>query len=239
VNGSVLSQQALADVVNTIFSKGSVKEQQQMLRILGGIPAAKSEPVLDKLVTRMGNRELSPNINLELTEAVEATKSEALLARLNALKPKGTGVADYMDALLGGDRQQGARYFYTNSTGQCVRCHAVNGRGGEVGPALTNIGNTLSREQILEALIEPSARLSPGYGTVMLTLKDGQTVSGILMEETPEELVLKTSEAEPLKVPVGRIGKRENMPSSMPPMGYIMSKREIRDVVEFLTSLKK
>jgi quinoprotein glucose dehydrogenase len=206
VNGSVLSQQALADVVNTIFSKGSVKEQQQMLRILGGIPAAKSEPVLDKLVTRMGNRELSPNINLELTEAVEATKSEALLARLNALKPKGTGVADYMDALLGGDRQQGARYFYTNSTGQCVRCHAVNGRGGEVGPALTNIGNTLSREQILEALIEPSARLSPGYGTVMLTLKDGQTVSGILMEETPEELVLKTSEAEPLKVPVGRIG---------------------------------
>jgi quinoprotein glucose dehydrogenase len=239
VNGSILSQQALSDIVNTVFEKGSVKEQQQMLRILGSVPAAKSEPILDRLVTRMGNRELSPNLNLELTEAVEATKSEALLTRLNALKPKGTGVADYMDALLGGDRQQGARYFYTNSTGQCVRCHAVNGRGGEVGPSLTNIGNTLSREQLLEALIEPSARLSPGYGTVMLTLKDGQTVSGILMEETPQELVLKTSEAEPLKVPVGRIGKRENMPSSMPPMGYIMSKREIRDVVEFLTSLKK
>ncbi len=188
VNGSVLSQQALLDVVNTIFEKGSVKEQQQMLRILGSIPAVKSEPVLSKLVTRMGNKELSPNLNLELTEAVEATKSEALLAKLNELKPKGTGVADYMDALLGGDRQQGQRYFYTNSTGQCVRCHAVNGRGGEVGPSLTHIADVLSREQILEALIEPSARLSPGFGTVMLTLKDGQTVTGILSEETSQEL---------------------------------------------------
>ena len=143
-----------------------------------------------------------------------------------------------MDALMGGDRQQGARYFYTNSTGQCARCHAINGRGGEVGPSLTKIGGTLSREQLLQALIEPSARLAPGYGTVMLTLKDGQSVSGILTEETPEQLVLKTSEAEPLKVPVARIAKRENVPSSMPPMGYIMSKREVRDVVEFLANLK-
>jgi quinoprotein glucose dehydrogenase len=54
-----------------------------------------------------------------------------------------------------------------------------------------------------------------------------------LLEEIDTELVLKTSEAEPLKLPKSRISKRENYPSSMPQMGYIMSKRDIRDVVGF------
>ncbi len=238
MDGSTLSAAALSDVVNTIFEKGSVKEQQQILRTLSTIPANKTEPILDKLVTRMENKELSPNISLELTEAVDSTKSERLRSRLASSKPKGEGVANFMEALNGGDAQQGRRYFATNSTGQCVRCHAINGRGGEVGPSLTHIGSTLPREKLLEALVEPSARLSPGFGTVILTLKDGQTVTGVLSEETPQELVLKTSEAEPLKVPVARIAKRENLPSSMPPMGYIMSKREIRDMVEFLSGLK-
>ena len=84
----------------------------------------------------------------------------------------------------------------------------------------------------------PSARLSPGFGSVTLTLDDGQTVAGILMKETAEKLILKTGDAEPLDVPVGRIKSRTNLPSSMPTMGDILSKREIRDVIEFLSSLK-
>ncbi|MCE7041688.1 hypothetical protein, partial [Dyadobacter sp. CY312] len=106
-------------------------------------------------------------------------------------------------------------------------------------PNLSNIGNTLSREQILQALVEPSARISPGFGMVILTLKDGTSAAGILTSENEHELVLKTSEAEPLKIAVARIAKRDNVPSSMPPMGSIMTKREIRDVVEFLSGLKK
>ena len=80
--------------------------------------------------------------------------------------------------------------------------------------------------------------MSPGFGLVSLTLDDGQKVTGTLMKETAEELILQTSEAEPLEVPISRITKRRNNPSSMPPMGSIMSKREIRDVVEFLANRK-
>jgi len=239
MKGQNLSTAALNDISKTIFDKGSEKEQQQLLQVLGSMSVANTEPILAGLVDRMAAKKLSPSLALELGEAVDATKSTSLIAKMAPFRSMGGGVADYQDALFGGNRQVGRRYFMTNSAAQCVRCHAIGGQGGEVGPSLTNIGNVLTRDQILQSLIEPSARLSPGYGSVMLTLKDGQSVSGVLMEESDHELLLKTSEAEPLKMAVSRIAKRENLPSSMPPMGYIMSKREIRDMVEFLTNLKK
>jgi quinoprotein glucose dehydrogenase len=239
VDGAALSKGALTDISNAIFDKGSVKEQQQMLRVLATSPSAKTETILEDLVSKMGKQQLSNNLALELSEAVEATKSAPLLAKLAALRKAGNTLAEYQDALYGGNSQAGRRFFMTNSATECVRCHSVGGQGGEVGPNLSNIGNTLNREQILQAMIEPSARLSPGYGMVVLTLKDGQTAAGVLTSENEHELILKTSEAEPLKIPVSRIAKRDNVPSSMPPMGSLMSKREIRDVVEFLANLKK
>ncbi|WP_439582712.1 HEAT repeat domain-containing protein [Dyadobacter bucti] len=238
--GSVnMSKETLTDISKTIFDKGSVREQQQMLRVLGEMPITKTEGIFDNLIGKMADKTLSPSLALDLGEAVDSTKSAPLIAKLAPLRSKGATVADFQDALFGGNAQLGRRYFMTNSAAECVRCHSVGGQGGEVGPSLSNIGNVLTREQILQALIEPSARLSPGYGMVMLTLKDGTSAAGILSQENEHELVLKTSEAEPLKIPVARIAKRENVPSSMPPMGSIMSKREIRDVVEFLSGLKR
>ncbi|SKB59576.1 HEAT repeat domain-containing protein [Dyadobacter psychrophilus] len=237
--GSVnMSKEALTDISKSIFEKGSVREQQQMLRVLGTIPVAKTEGIFEDLIGKMTDKKLPQSLALDLSEAVDSTKSSTLIAKLAPLRTTGMTVTDYQDALFGGNAQLGRRYFMTNSAAECVRCHSIGGQGGEVGPNLSNIGNVLSREQILQALIEPSARLSPGFGMVMLTLKDGTSAAGILAQENDHELVLKTSEAEPLKIATARIAKRENVPSSMPPMGTIMSKREIRDVVEFLSGLK-
>lgn len=238
--GSVnMSKEALTDISNTIFDKGSVREQQQILKVLGSLPVAKTETIFTGLIGKMADNKLPQNLLLDLGEAVDSTKSSALIAKIAPLRKQGATAADYQDALFGGNAQLGRRYFMTSSAAECVRCHSIGGQGGEVGPNLSNIGNVLTREQILQALVEPSARLSPGFGMVMLTLKDGTSAAGILAQENEHELVLKTSEAEPLKIAVSRIAKRENVPSSMPPMGNIMSKREIRDVVEFLSGLKK
>jgi quinoprotein glucose dehydrogenase len=234
-----LSQAALKEVANSIFSKATVKEQQQLLKELGTMPAPKTEPILSGLIDQLAAKKLSSALALELTEAIDSSRSASLIAKLAPYRKKGSTVADYQDALYGGDAALGKKYFLSNVAAECSRCHTIGAQGGDVGPKLTYIGDQLTREQLLEALIEPSARLSPGYGMVVLTLKDGQTASGILLEENAEELLLKTSEAEPLRIPVSRIAKRDNVPSSMPPMGNIMSKREIRDVVEFLTTLKK
>ncbi len=203
------------------------------------MPVEKSEPVLDKLLDQLAAKKLDPAVTLDLSEAIDSTHAEKLIAKLKPLRPSGTTTEGFLDAMYGGNGRSAYWYFRNNSTGQCVRCHAIRGEGGTVGPDLSEIGDKLSREEIIRAMVEPSARLSPGYGSVKLTLKDGQVITGILMEENKEELVIKTSDAEPVEVNASRIEKRENLTSAMPPMGTLMSKREIRDMVEYLANLKK
>ncbi|MEN7551542.1 HEAT repeat domain-containing protein [Rapidithrix thailandica] len=234
-----ISKENLPGIVNPIFQNGALREQQEMLKVLGKMPLEKSEAILAGLIEQVTAHKLPSSITLDLIEAVEATQAESLIAQLGPLKTNGNTVDAFQETLYGGDYRQGRSFFNTNSTGQCARCHSIGGKGGEVGPSLTHIGDQLSREQILQALIEPSARLAPGFGSVTLTLKDGQKVTGILMEERADELILKTSEAEPMEIPLSRIKERKNLPSSMPPMGSLMSKREIRDMVEFLSNLKQ
>jgi len=238
LNDLNISKENLPGIVKPIFEKGTLPEQQQLLRVLGKMDPVKSEPVLSNVVDQLLGKKLSEGLTLELMEAAEATNSETLIAKASKLRTNDTGVNEYAGTLLGGNRERGRNIFFWNSAAQCVRCHAIRDQGGLVGPSLTNIGNQLTREQILQALIEPSARLAPGFGMVKLTLKDGQQVSGTLLSEDGEELILKTSQAEPLEVPVGRIEKRENYPSSMPPVGKTLSKSDIRDMIEFLSSLK-
>lgn len=238
LNNDNVSKESLPTLVQTIFTKGGVREQQQILVVLGKLTIDKTQTILAGLIDQLKEKQLSPNVSLELKEAVEASGSEALKTKIAAIKPGASPMDEYMESLFGGNRNNGRNVFNYNSTVQCVRCHNMGSEGGSVGPNLAKIGGILSREQILQALIEPSARLSPGYGTVSLKLKDGQEVTGTLAKENAEELVITTSDAEPLVIPVSRIAKRENMPSSMPPMGTLLTKREIRDVVEFLSGLK-
>jgi putative heme-binding domain-containing protein len=228
----------LPGIVNPIFEKGSLPEQQQLLQSIAKMPVDNSQEVLADLIERMVANKLPAGIRLDLIEAVEATQAEKLVAKLDALKTKGTLTDEYKDTLYGGNLQLGNAIFYRNQSVECIRCHNAGGEGGVVGPSLKGIGSRLTREQILQALIEPSARIAPGYGMISLKLTDGQEVTGTVIQETDDEIQLKTSEAEPLRIATARIKSRENYPSSMPPMGGLMSKREIRDVVEFLASLK-
>lgn len=228
----------LARIVSPIFRSGTIGEQQEMLATLAEMPLQKSTPPLRKLISDAAANRLAPEVILDLIEAVEATGSEALIASLSDLKAGGYSADAYKETLYGGRFWQGREVFNSNPAAQCVRCHAVAGAGGQVGPALDSIGAILTREQLLESLIEPGARLAPGYGSVTLTLTDGETVSGLLLQENASRIFLKGSEAEPISIPKARIARRVNQPSAMPPMGQVISRRELRDLIEYLSSLK-
>jgi len=231
--GHPLDNEKLLAIASPVLEKGSVREQQQLLKVLSGLPANQTESLLAAFASRLTEGKADKGILLELTSAIKPTHSETLRKKVENLKGNNN------ELLFGGIAERGEGYFFWNQTGQCIRCHTMGNEGGKVGPPLANIGDVLSREQILEAMVSPGARLAPGYGSVTVTLTDGSTHNGILMGEDSSSLTLQTQDAEPLKIALSRIKERKNSPSGMPAMGSIMSPDEIRNMVEYLSTRKK
>jgi cytochrome c1 len=80
---------------------------------------------------------------------------------------------------------------------------------------------------------------------MMVTLKNGESIGGALLEETAEKVVLKIPDPDDSNqqiektIAMSEIETRQPPVSAMPPMGYILTKAEIRDLVAYLVSLKE
>ncbi len=141
------------------------------------------------------------------------------------------------EALAGGDAAAGERIFFTLIEASCVRCHKINGRGGNVGPDLTHIGAKQSRQYLLESIVDPNKQLAQGFESVILSLTNGTVVSGILKSEDEKEVRLMTADGKLIAVPKRQIDERIRGKSAMPE-DLVRSKRDLRDLVEFLAGLK-
>jgi putative heme-binding domain-containing protein len=138
-----------------------------------------------------------------------------------------------------GDPARGKELFAT--AGTCANCHLVNGSGKEIGPDLSEIGKKLAREAMFEAILFPSAAVSPSYETYIVETKNGTTMTGILVSQTPEEVTLKGADA------IVRTFKRsetlalEKSPISLMPadLHKALTVQGIADVVEYLLTLKQ
>ncbi len=238
-----------ADQMTTLLSEvidtRTTEEQQAALLTLGTLPPDHAEPVLEKLIQRLEDGTLPVGIQLELADAVDSTQSDALKARLAQVRTNASDLtgdallASYEDCLEGGNPERGRAIAFRNSTAQCMKCHAYDDYGGNAGPRLNGVGSRLTRAQLLESLILPSARLAPGYGTVILAMKDGRKISGVLQAEDEHQLTVQVGNQEPVVLPKEEIATRTNAPSSMPSMTHYLTKKQIRDLVSMLATLKQ
>lgn len=228
----------LTDVINT----KTVEEKQAAISTLGNLPLENSQKVFEQLLAKMESGKLAPETYLELSDAIDSTHSPQLIARykeISKIQSPDSLKARYAGSLLGGDANRGANIFYSNQTAQCVRCHAYGDYGGTAGPRLNGVASRLTREQILESLINPSARIAPGFGTVSLELVGGKKVNGILQQEKSSGLLVKIGDKPDTLITKASIVKRTDGLSSMPPMRLLLSKKEIRDLVSFLSTMKE
>jgi quinoprotein glucose dehydrogenase len=236
-----LSDAAKVQHLQSVIKSGSIPEQQGAIEVLGRLKSKVAQDALGAYIDQLAAGTLAPEIQIDLVDAVQASGSAALQARLDAYQKARAAdslVTAFRSALLsGGDWRRGQEVYTENVAAQCSRCHSLRGRGADVGPDLSAIGATLSREQLLEALLEPSARIAPGFGTVSIKLRNGTEVNGTLREETDTHVVVLTPTAQ--RIAKTEIADRTNPVSAMPPMGLILKPREIRDVVEFLSRLKQ
>ena len=231
----------MVTLLTDVIASKTMEEQQAAVLTLGKLPLENSGKVFDDMLTKMAAGKLSPDIYLELGEAIDSTRDTKLSARYKEISSKLSPddlMASYTSSLLGGNPDKGKQIFFRNQNAQCMKCHSYDDRGGNAGPRLNGVGKRLSREQILEALISPSARLSPGFGMVTLELKDGQKLTGVLQGESKTGLKVKVGLEPDRMINSDQIIKKTFSPSSMPDMKTVLSKKEIRDMVSFLADEK-
>jgi len=232
-----------------------VVEKQGAFAILA---AQRSSEETDKLLDAWLDRALAnrvqPEVLLDLLDAAEARVNAPRLRLFTPLKEKvekyraaqkahmGDMLAGYRESLAGGDAEKGRAIVLNNSAVYCQRCHKLDGEGGEVGPALNGIAadKEKDRRYLLESIVLPSAKIAKGYDTVILVLQDERTLSGIIKSEDRKLIKLVTEENKEIMVPIEDVASRRTGPSAMPAnLHQKLTRRELRDVVEFLASLKE
>ncbi len=225
----------------SVLRNGSLPEQQTATTALGNIAHEDAYALLKQQLNLLSKGRLDPGLELELENAIAQGSSDDLKAQWEAYlsqKPKDDIIAQYSSALAGGNSRRGWRVFNEHEMAQCTRCHKIQGEGSDVGPALSGVASRLSREELLESIVAPSAKLALGYGVETLTLNNGETVVGFLIEETDKNLTVKMGVEDKKVIAKSDIKTRETAPSSMPPMGELVTKSELRDLVEYLNLLK-
>lgn len=233
------------DVVNMlskVLETASVAEKQKAINSLAALKGSAGATLVNTLLDQLMAGNLAPELSLDLLLVVDQMGAESVKtkkAAYEAAKPEGDMLAEYQESLFGGDIRKGGRLFFMDNSAQCIRCHAVKGYGGEVGPDLTYIADELTREQLLESLVDPNARLAPGYGTISLTLQDGQEIVGTLMQEDDQAVTVKVGEEEPKAIALADIKDKQYLPSAMISMHGVLSKSELRDLTSFLMLLSK
>ena len=228
----VAPKEALA-VVKTVLIEKDVRRQQFAFSVLAKIQGKDADQVLLHELKKLKN--LSPALHLDLLEACQGRPalSSALKEVENQYKEGPLG--PYLMTLEGGDAKRG-EYLFFNHNSQCMRCHKHGRFGGVAGPALTGIGKKQDRRYLLESMIQPQAAIPPGYGVTTVTLKDNKVIAGTLVKESKTELLIRSGDGKEELVKRANIKSQTPVISAMPPMSTLLSKRDLRDLIEFLAT---
>jgi quinoprotein glucose dehydrogenase len=220
------------------------RDQQAVVAAL----AAMQDPAADELLThsldKLLTNKVQPEARLDLLTAAEARQSASpavaeRLKRYQASLPKDDPVAPFAETLAGGDAARGRKIFIERADVQCLRCHAIKGEGGAAGPDLAGIGKRQTRQYLLESILFPAKHIAEGWETVTVRVKNGDTFAGVLKGEDANHVVLLDPEKGELKIEKSQVTGRRGGQTAMPhDIAQPLSKHDVRDLVEFLASLK-
>src|SRR5579872_5328790 len=133
-----------------------------------------------------------------------------------------------------GDVQAGENFFF--GKGNCVTCHMVTGRGGVLGPDLSNLGREARLIQIEASLKDSNALPVPGYKLVSVRLRSGQTIRGLVKNESNYDLQLLGMDGTLRFLSRDEIAQETAEPKPlMPPVNA--TDQEKRDLLAYLSRL--
>ena len=226
-----------------LLDTGSLKAQQTALKLLAPIRTPESEAALFSAFDRIRTQQFPAGAVLDLIGAAELRGTPELKAAVAEVRRRqqevGTVLAGWSECLEGGDAERGRAIFFGRAAASCRRCHKVAGSGGDVGPDLSKVGKEKDRNYLLEAIVEPNAKVAKGFETIILVTSEGQIHTGILKREDESIVQLMTPTGALVSVAKSDIDDRANGTSGMPQdLSKNITRAEIRDLVEYMTTLQ-
>jgi len=147
-----------------------------------------------------------------------------------------------------GNASHGKNLFYGDAN--CSLCHMVEGKGGRLGPDLTSVGGSRTRDAIVDSVRNPSQRLAWGlteatkefpqeYESVTVVTADGKQIKGVTLNEDSFSVqIMDTGEQIHLLEKDKLRSFQKSRQSAMPKYGAdILSDKDLRDIVAYLVSM--
>jgi putative heme-binding domain-containing protein len=227
-----------------VLEKGTTREKQEALATIAAQPVPEADAIILAQLDRYTANKLPAGLRLDVIEAAEQRNHPEIKRRLAErealLAQSKDPLIKWRDTLEGGNSKLGREIFTENAEAACMRCHKWKGDGGDVGPDLAKSAQATDRALLLESIIDPSAKIAPGYDNVLLTLKNGEMVAGILNKEVADEVTLiNVADGKKQQIKTEQIQERMRVPSAMPPgLADVLGKRNLRDLIEFMASAR-
>ncbi|MGH9852768.1 MAG: PQQ-dependent dehydrogenase, methanol/ethanol family [Blastocatellia bacterium] len=142
--------------------------------------------------------------------------------------------APAIESAAPGDVAVGEAFFF--GKGNCSSCHMVKGRGGLLGPDLSELGVERTLPEIEQSLRNPGARLSPGFKLASVRLRDGQRLRGFARNESNYDLQLQSLDGKLRLLQREEIAEITRETASLMPE-VKATEEEIRNLLAFLSRL--
>jgi putative heme-binding domain-containing protein len=136
-----------------------------------------------------------------------------------------------------GDPFVGERIFFHPRVGGCYRCHEFEGRGNQVGPDLTAIGRSMTRERLIQSIVDPSREIAPQFTSWTIRTVDGQVKTGLHVgDEIDGRIRFADAEGRTFHIHPDDIDERKPSEQSLMPerLADNLTPQELRDLVAFL-----
>lgn len=268
LDGQEVNEARLADQFVAILNdtRLSPEQQQQFLKLIPVTHPKLTVKLLEQLYSSSQNNRLREDVVLSLVLhphsdripalqrmqniARDANITELIKLGLPAVvqakrdfsqeRPPAVQVDEWLQRYsTGGHREQGLRVFYHPQGPGCYRCHAINGRGDDIGPDLSIIGRN-EPIRLMESLLQPSATVAPHYQAYTLVMHDGRTLNGILVKTYYDVYTYLSPEGKLFEVKSTEVAETALSAKSLMPEGLLnqLSDQEVKDLLAYLMSCK-
>jgi putative heme-binding domain-containing protein len=135
--------------------------------------------------------------------------------------------------------QANVRHGQSLFTRTCGACHKMYGEGGTIGPDITG-SNRANLDYLLFNVLDPNGEVPDAYKMVVVTTRDGRTLSGRVVAENEKQVTLQVVGRDATAISKADIQSREATAVSMMPPGLFdaLTDREVVDLVAYLRTVE-